>query len=85
MGSPPRFHETGRHVLGQRTFSAGIEIAEQIESLQQLGRGRRGMEFKMREQERRELTHGTVGVTPPFVKNCTLSREAEVTTAPELL
>jgi hypothetical protein len=25
------------------------------------------------------------GVTPPFVKNCTLSREAEVTTAPELL
>ncbi len=25
------------------------------------------------------------GVTPPFVKNCTLSREAELTTAPELL
>jgi hypothetical protein len=26
-----------------------------------------------------------IGVTPPFVKNCTLSREPEVTTAPELL
>src|SRR5260370_32047297 len=26
-----------------------------------------------------------IGVTPPFVKNCTLSREAELTTAPELL
>jgi hypothetical protein len=26
-----------------------------------------------------------LGVTPPFVKNCTLSREPEVTTAPELL
>jgi hypothetical protein len=25
------------------------------------------------------------GVTPPFVKNCTLSREPEVTAAPELL
>ena len=25
------------------------------------------------------------GVTPPFVKSCTLSREAELTTAPELL
>jgi hypothetical protein len=25
------------------------------------------------------------GVSPPFVKNCTLSREPEVTTAPELL
>jgi hypothetical protein len=37
-------------VLGQRTLPAGIEIAEQIESLQQLGRSRRGMEFKMREQ-----------------------------------
>jgi hypothetical protein len=48
MGSPPRFHETGRHVIGQRTLPAGIEIAEQIESLQQLVRSRRGMEFKMR-------------------------------------
>ena len=26
-----------------------------------------------------------LGVTPPFVENCTLSREPEVTTAPELL
>jgi hypothetical protein len=26
-----------------------------------------------------------IGVTPPFVRNCTLSREPEVTTAPELL
>src|SRR6266403_589485 len=62
MGSPARFHETGRHVLGQRTLPAGIEIAEQIESLQQLVRSRRGMEFKMREQERRELTHATVAL-----------------------
>jgi hypothetical protein len=46
--SPPRFHETGRHVIGQRTFPAGIEIAEQIESLQQLGRGRRGMVYAAR-------------------------------------
>jgi len=26
-----------------------------------------------------------IGVTPPFVKNCTLSREPELTAAPELL
>src|ERR1700730_2881401 len=66
MGSPPRFHETGRHVLGQRTLPAGIEIAEQIESLQQLVRSRRGMEFKMREKERRELTHATVSLVDRF-------------------
>jgi hypothetical protein len=28
--------------------------------LEQLGRSRRGMEFKMREQERRKLTHATL-------------------------
>jgi hypothetical protein len=37
-------------VLGQSALAAGIEVAEQIESLQQLGCGRRGMEFKIREQ-----------------------------------
>jgi hypothetical protein len=26
--------------------------------------------------------NGNIGVTPPFVENCTLSREPEVTTAP---
>src|SRR5579864_6066561 len=46
MGSPARFHETGRHVLGQRTLPAGIEIAEQIESLQQLGRSRQRLELR---------------------------------------
>jgi hypothetical protein len=49
-------------VLGQRTLPAGIEVAEQIESLQQLVRSRRGMEFKMRERERRELTHAAVAL-----------------------
>jgi hypothetical protein len=49
-------------VLGQRALAAGIEVAEQIESLQQLGRGRRRMKFKMREQQRRELTHATVAL-----------------------
>ena len=62
MGSPPRFHETGRHVLGQRALAAGIEVAEQIESLQQLGCGRRGVEFKICEQEGRELTQATVSL-----------------------
>ena len=56
MGSPARFHETGRHVLGQRALAAGIEVAEQIESLQQLGCRRRGMEFKIREQEGRDCS-----------------------------
>ena len=49
-------------MLGQRAFAAGIEIAEQIESLQQLGRGRSGMKFEMRQQQRRELTHATVSL-----------------------
>ena len=47
MEPPARFHKTGRHILGQRALAAGIEIAEQIESLQQLSLSRRGMEFKM--------------------------------------
>ena len=49
-------------MLGQRALAAGVQVAEQSESLQQLGGGCCGMEFKMREQERRELTHATVAI-----------------------
>src|SRR5260221_11669403 len=35
--------------------------------------------------ECRQLQKFAFGVAPPFVKNCTLTREPEVTTAPELL
>jgi hypothetical protein len=51
-------HKAGRHLLGQSALAAGVEVAEHIESLQQFGLGRRGMEFKMRQQQRRELTAG---------------------------
>src|SRR5688572_5474894 len=46
MGPPARFNKTGRHVLRQHTFAAGIEIAEQMESLQEFSCGRRGMKFE---------------------------------------
>ena len=68
MGPPARFYKTGRYVFRQRALAAGGEVTKQIESLQQLGRGRRAMEFKMREQERRELTHATVALVEPRQK-----------------
>src|SRR3954467_9292390 len=60
MGPPSRFHKASRRILGQRSLAAGVEVAEQIESLPQLGRGRRRMKFKICEQQGRELTHATV-------------------------
>ena len=57
IGSPAQFHKTGRHVFEQRALDAGVEVTEQIESLQQFGRGQRGMELKMGEQQRCEPTY----------------------------
>jgi hypothetical protein len=42
------------------SFPAGIEIAKQIECLQQLGRGWCGMEFEVCKQQRSELTDSAV-------------------------
>jgi hypothetical protein len=47
VGPPARFHETRRHMFGQRALATDIEVAEQIESLQQFSRGRCCMEFKL--------------------------------------
>jgi hypothetical protein len=49
MGPPARFDKTSGHVLGQRALGAGVQVAEQMKSLQQFGGGRGGMEFKMRQ------------------------------------
>jgi hypothetical protein len=40
VGPPAWLYETRRHVLGQRALAAGIEVAQQLESLQQFGCGR---------------------------------------------
>src|SRR6516165_4661946 len=64
MRPPTRLHETDWHVVGERAFAAGIEVAEEIERLQQLGRGWCGAKFEICRQERCELTHTTV----PLIK-----------------
>jgi hypothetical protein len=46
MRSPTRLHETNWHMVGERTFAAGIEVAEESERLQQLGRGWCGAKFE---------------------------------------
>jgi hypothetical protein len=48
VGRPARIHETRRQMFGQRALATGIEVAEQIETLQQFSRGRCRMEFKLR-------------------------------------
>ena len=48
VGPPARFYETRWHMFGQRALAASIEVAEQIESLQQFSCGRCRMELEMR-------------------------------------